>query len=297
VSEIKTFNISCQFLPRCVTSCHRRTLACSVVRFCPPVSQIKTFWQSDVSFCPAVSQMKTVGQSDVRFCGSATDRVLLGVASPASVQLCQRSRLVRFPVSFCPDVSHIVPAEHLLAVLSVSAQLCHRSRLDGNPLSVFAHLLRSRRWIEQAIIDGHVVTQVTAVRHHRQVHDVKGGFKTFMVLECEFVISNGCQCPYVSHIVTEEHLLAVLSVSAHLCHRSRLVGNLMSVSAHLCQRGSRPLSPSSQMSSFMVLECEFVISKLVANAHMCHILSQKNTCLQCCQFLPTCVTDRGLLAI
>ena len=219
--------------------------------------------------------MKTVGQSDVRFCGSATDRVLLGVSSPASVQLCQRSRLVRFPVSFCPDVSHIVPAEHLLAVLSVSAQLCHRSRLDGNPLSVFAHLLRSRRWIEQAIIDGHVVTQVTAVRHHRQVHDVKGGFKTFMVLECEFVISNGCQCPYVSHIVTEEHLLAVLSVSAHLCHRSRLDGNLMSVSAHLCHRSSRPLSPS-QMSSFMVLECEFVISNGCQCPYVSHIVTEEH---------------------
>jgi hypothetical protein len=59
---------------------------------------------------------------------------------------------------------------------------------------------------------------------------------SFMVLECEFVISNGCQCPYVSHTIAEEHLLAVLSVSAHLCHRSRRIGNLMSVSAQPCHR-------------------------------------------------------------
>ena len=53
--------------------------------------------------------------------------------------------------------------------------------------------------VHHVIIDGHVVTQVTAVpaavaavRH--QVRDVKGGFKKLKVLECEsVVISNSFQ--------------------------------------------------------------------------------------------------------
>ncbi len=52
--------------------------------------------------------------------------------------------------------------------------------------------------MHHVIIDGHVVTQVTAVpaavaavRH--QVRDVKGGFKKLKVLECESVISNSFQ--------------------------------------------------------------------------------------------------------
>ena len=101
--QIKTVWQSFQYLPSCVKDQHFHW-ACG-----------------RLGYSPAVSQMGTIGQYDVRISGRATDRVLLGVLSPASVQLYQGSRLVRFPVRFCPAVSHIVTEELMLAVVLVSA--------------------------------------------------------------------------------------------------------------------------------------------------------------------------------
>ena len=65
------------------------------------------------------------------------------------------------------------------------------------------NLFHFRRWIEQAIIDWHVVTQLTAVRHHRQEHDVKGGFKMVAQKKTDFQGNNYLQ---LSTITIYNHL-------------------------------------------------------------------------------------------
>jgi hypothetical protein len=110
-----------------------------------------------------------------------------------------RQRMIRNFLSFWP-LFLLAP----LCTDSESAIPFSKSSIIVAACPVYGcNLFHFRRWIEQAIIDWHVVTQVTAVRHHRQEHDVKGGFKMVAQKKTDFQGNNYLQ---LSTITIYNHL-------------------------------------------------------------------------------------------